>query len=1443
MWIQFEVDSLKKVIVQTDDRRERVRAAAALPSSPEQASEPAAAAALAGMSSRGSTPAQRAPEPTPKPARRKRGAGGSRAAAVKGIVAGGTVLTVSRDVQPLMDSVVRLFRHRAQQGGSDAVFKLLQLSRAELEAFAEETVPVVQLSDFRDALQDLESSGSTVSWRWCGITEKSNILLWAKLQNEYFPRPSELPLWTDAALFIGDASLNEFFAPLITGAASSASGDEGAQSAHAQQRALFAWQQLWVADDADIASASRARAAKSTSRLTSSYSALKSRQSAASRVLDMRLQLLSGDTARHRRLEELADINRLSDAAALVLSPPPASATHAPGGRCLLEISGPLHGDICDDELRGYDSYSDNEMSDEESLDPSLDNRFCFPVQQRVDEYPLFGSVLPPISVVHSRRFFGGKLHNVLRTGSSKAFRIRLVPDDAAPEGEPPPSPESQYARWPTYVISWPLQAASGKPSEAQQLVSEIKFLSLTVLYSQPFPRALFDRLGDKRTKLLREIAVADVLHGLLMLCDSRLLPLRCMRELKRHLLRCGIAAVDTQPLQESLRQLDTIDLVAAARYVFMRFSRRLAYLQEALDERSAEFDLGYQSQMEYVPSSDVPAVSFSASVFKDFVAEDAVDCEYLGRYLFAEPEDASLELARDAGRAEAASREAEAFGELLHEASNNLKNLLDLNRELLDCTRIVLAARIAYDALDRTTISAADPGLQASADVVRTYRVALLKLSHCVLHTHRQTFAMQHEHPDYGALHARTRAVLTDIHEAMQNIAQSMRICAESVLPDSDYDLTKSDLAHFTDSLLADIEEEVHGDLVLAHAQAAAEMLEYELGVAHETLNYACERCSISGLHNLAPALQPTFVLALRKKLIAEAAELAGSVELSLIAEEDSRKTSEDAAKAKNAAKRDKKKEAERRKREEAAAATAAAAAQRAAEEQEAAEAARAAEAALAAEKAAQQRRTADERAAALEQRAQQMEAARMQEQAEKARLRDQQTAEREAQLRAREEADHARAIAASAAEFAATSMLQQPPYEYRPPASSGAASILPPIGEFAGMDLRSMGSEPPPAAAAALPSSIFDWPPPSSPGFSLLPPSSILPPLPSSALNPSLAALQPAAGSDVSGLSNATGEYNCFLNSLVQALFRLRCFKHHLLSSTVPRASPPHRDISRDLAVVKSLQNLFRALEDGVRLLRDPLAAAGGAKATSPTDLRLALAALAPGGGEAGVNAMADAAEVLSSMYDCFLRVSSAFRSAGDISPVQQRFGLEMREHVYCDACRLTTHKMSFLTFFHLVHATALRHAAERCPAGAPLEERLAFLLAEESKSCDTDYRGCGKQTPICHSLDRVPEVFTISLGWDSSTASEAEVGATLRALAPTIFPQLVYRGTPPPLERAMFELRAMVCYYGSHYVSIVRTSEAFQGCAPACLLAACLLRCLLACFAACLPRALSG
>ena len=1356
--------------------------------------------------SRDSASVQRAPEPASKPGRGMRSTLRSRRSARKGsiVVLHDTARgTIPRDVLPRMDGVVRLLRSRADTGGTDAVLKLLRLSVAELKAVADESMPAspLQLFDLRDALESLESSGSAISWRFAGIVANSYEQLWSELHSMNSPRLSELPLWTEAALFIGDDTLTDFIAPLIADMSQSGCNDDGSQSAQVP-RAVSAWQQLWVGDDGIFDSSGKIRIATAASRSSKWFDTdydLSDLQTPAGRALKARLQLLSGQTARRVKLDSLMSSNRLDEATTLVLSPPPASATHAISGSCLLEIRS-VRGDISDKELDGYESFSDSDVVDE--LAP--DNGFCFPAHDEVFGFSHRDSPLPPFSVFHTQSFYGEQRRPVLRTSESHRLRLSY---DGAEDSEPQPTAAELYARYPTYAIIWPTQPAGAKPSKAQQLVAQIKFLSMSVLYSVPFQRALLDRLNDERTKLLRDIAVADILRGLRMLSESRLLPLRCVRELKRHLLRCGVTAAEAQPLQKSLHELDNISLVAAARYVNNRYCRRFQVLKETITDLSAVFARMYESSLTYAHSADdAPVLSFSAAALETFRRGDRLDFEALGRFIF---EDAAP---RDRAAAEKSKDECV---EVLCAVSNSLGDLLEQRNKLVEATRAVLSAKLAYDALDRGSIRVTDPELASSATTVIDYRTSLLRLSNLVCHIHFVLLTLQsanHRPPYAGDV----RDACRDLENTMRRIEQEVRSC---ISPMADDEFGKAAMVGHIEEQLEALADETYFESSLAHAQAAMEMLEYELGVAHETLELAIEQCCSQSLHDLNDVALLPFKRALRKRLIEEASEHAGSVLNSLIAEEEIRKTSEEAAKKKKNAKREQKLEAERLKREEAAAAAAAAAAQRADEEREAEEAAQAAEAVRAAERAEQQQRADAEHAAALERRKEQMAAAKKQQDAEKERLRALQRAERDAQLQAQEEADHARAIAASEAEFAKASILQQqsalpPAREYRPPPSSGATSILPPIAAFAGMNLLGPAAVPGPAVPAAVPSSIFDWPPQSL--YSVLPPSSILPPLPGSAVPP-IAPLQPFAGGDVSGLSNAAGEYNCFLNSLVQALYRLRCFRTHLVMSSVPERSPPQRDISRDLAVVRSLQDLFLALEGGLRLLRDPLAAGGGGEAVAPTALRLALASLAPGGGEAAVNAMADAAEVLSSMYDCFLRVSSAFRAATVVSPVQAMFGLEMSEFVYCERCRLKTHSLSFNTFFHLVHATALRHAAEQCPPSASLEQRLAFLLDEECKTCDTDFHGCGKQTPITHGLGRLPMVFTISLGWDSSVASEAEVSATFKALSPSIFPQLVFRGTQQTPERELFELRAMVLYYGSHYVSIVRTSEAFKGCAP--------------------------
>lgn len=101
-----------------------------------------------------------------------------------------------------------------------------------------------------------------------------------------------------------------------------------------------------------------------------------------------------------------------------------------------------------------------------------------------------------------------------------------------------------------------------------------------------------------------------------------------------------------------------------------------------------------------------------------------------------------------------------------------------------------------------------------------------------------------------------------------------------------------------------------------------------------------------------------------------------------------------------------------------------------------------------------------------------------------------------------------------------------------------------------------------------------------------------------------------------------------------------------------------------------------------------------------------------------------------------------------------------LSLRMH-----CDVHVHVQAALTA-RAARSTALRNAAAQGGAGSTFEQLLAGILGEDCKGCDTDLGGCGTPCPILHTLQRQPQVFTISLAWESSQAGEEEVAATLKA-----------------------------------------------------------------------------
>ena len=62
------------------------------------------------------------------------------------------------------------------------------------------------------------------------------------------------------------------------------------------------------------------------------------------------------------------------------------------------------------------------------------------------------------------------------------------------------------------------------------------------------------------------------------------------------------------------------------------------------------------------------------------------------------------------------------------------------------------------------------------------------------------------------------------------------------------------------------------------------------------------------------------------------------------------------------------------------------------------------------------------------------------------------------------------------------------------------------------------------------------------------------------------------------VRGLSNMSGQYNCFLNVIIQSLWHLPAFRQALLALPLPLPDSS-RASSKDAAVVQALHNVFAA------------------------------------------------------------------------------------------------------------------------------------------------------------------------------------------------------------------------------------------------------------------------
>ncbi|GAX78212.1 hypothetical protein CEUSTIGMA_g5654.t1 [Chlamydomonas eustigma] len=279
--------------------------------------------------------------------------------------------------------------------------------------------------------------------------------------------------------------------------------------------------------------------------------------------------------------------------------------------------------------------------------------------------------------------------------------------------------------------------------------------------------------------------------------------------------------------------------------------------------------------------------------------------------------------------------------------------------------------------------------------------------------------------------------------------------------------------------------------------------------------------------------------------------------------------------------------------------------------------------------------------------------------------------------------------------------------------------------------------------------------------------------------------------------GLINRQGEYNCFLNVIIQCLWHNEEFRSSIAAQDVEEY--------RNQPVVYCLAHLFKALtaaqlslEGGDGVVSDPV---------DPSDLREAL-----DNHNFRVGEMNDPSEVLSSIYECLVKIP-VLKSIRGRSKVEEIFGLELKQELRCPACHVTSHVFKrHVEYFHIVQATALRNMSLIVPGS--LSYRLKELEAQNFKKCDKDVGGCDRPDTPFRQLLNQPSVFTLQMAWEEQVSAD-DIKDTLEVVDTEMALADLYNEVPAALQQgtSSYHLYSMFCYYGQHYHAFIYKEDICQ------------------------------
>lgn len=276
--------------------------------------------------------------------------------------------------------------------------------------------------------------------------------------------------------------------------------------------------------------------------------------------------------------------------------------------------------------------------------------------------------------------------------------------------------------------------------------------------------------------------------------------------------------------------------------------------------------------------------------------------------------------------------------------------------------------------------------------------------------------------------------------------------------------------------------------------------------------------------------------------------------------------------------------------------------------------------------------------------------------------------------------------------------------------------------------------------------------------------------------------------------GLSNNTGENNCFLNSAVQILWHLDAFRKNfnLLS---------HHACLENSCIFCALKVIFTQFQFSDE------------KVLPPDALRKALAVAFENQQRFQLHLMDDAAEcfenILNRIHYHLSNGNTDDNCTLEHCIPHRKFAMTIIEQVVCE-CSATSEPLSFVQLVHYVTASAVISLSQQLRSGFNFSDALRLAHSDGNPNNKCPGSKCSREARLDRTLTNIPDVISIGLIWDSDQQSAEQVKSFVEAVGthlelPRMFDRVVEK-----VETAEHRLVGMVCYYGRHYSAFLLHSK---------------------------------